>query len=601
MDSDQGLLDQLPSEEVRTIQAQLYQTLMKQTCSVQLLQKHKQYLDTDIKIVVCDDCAVGSDFELTTNDSSTPDDRIEQHVELIQAGYCTCGHITDTSKTKVYGLRLIHRAVRKDINLPLLAFLHGNNCDLNSATLKHNVTPLLIAIRENQLETVKYLIQKGANVNKSDSGAVGAVSHIAPLSLAIQLENEEIVKTLLAVKDIDVNCIDRWNQPLLVSCVRLHPEYVEMLLEAGADPNIPGTRGNSVLLYSAHIGDTELVKLLIKHGADVNKINDRKECAILPSIYRDDVTLARVLLDAGADPNYRTPEDQNSLILLASYDGSNEMIKMLIRYGGNPALSNHLAYTALHIAAWNGHTDSVKTLLEAGVPHDKQTKDLNTPLALSAHGGHLEVMKILLPLGCNVNNADKDKDTPLHYAAYNGMTGGVQLLLEYGADPDITNHINTSVLWNAVYMKHKEVVKQLLVANVEMEISSVGIDQHAQSDDVVFVYDVPRSPLFVAVENQSPEIALLLITAGYNIYKEKWLLEGDIPERDGNEKLISILKHYIQTPQRLMANCRNYFRRYFGLKVFPKVEKLDIPCSLKNYLTLKDLAEDVRKQNMDSH
>ena len=51
--------------------------------------------------MVCDECAVGSDFELTTNDSSTPDDRIEQHVELIQAGYCTCGHITDTSKTKV--------------------------------------------------------------------------------------------------------------------------------------------------------------------------------------------------------------------------------------------------------------------------------------------------------------------------------------------------------------------------------------------------------------------------------------------------------------------------------------------------------------------
>ena len=36
--------------EVRTVQALLYQRLMEQTCSVELLQKHKQYLDADIKI-----------------------------------------------------------------------------------------------------------------------------------------------------------------------------------------------------------------------------------------------------------------------------------------------------------------------------------------------------------------------------------------------------------------------------------------------------------------------------------------------------------------------------------------------------------------------
>ena len=316
--------------------------------------------------------------------------------------------------------------------------------------------------------------------------------------------------------------------------------------------------------------------------------------------FSDDITLARVLLDAGADPNYRTVEEQNSLIMLASYDGSNDMINLLIRYGGNPALTNHLEYSPLHIAAWNGHVKTVKTLLDAGVPHDRQTKDKNTPLALAAHGGCLDIMKILLPLGCNVNNADKDLDTPLHYSAYNGMAEGVRLLLDYGANPDIWNRINTTVLWNAVYMSHKEVVKQLLVANVEMEIPSVGIDQHSQSDEVVYVFDTPRSPLYIAVSNQSPEIALLLITAGYNIHKEKWLLEGDIPDREENEKLISILLKYLQTPQRLVATCRNYFRRYFGLKIFQKVAQLDIPGSLKNYLTLKDLAEDLKKQDEET-
>ena len=111
-------------------------------------------------------------------------------------------------------------------------YLHSVGCDLNVPTLNYSYTPILVAIRENQIETVKFLVQKGAEVNKGDNASGEAISNIAPLALAVQLENEEIVQTLLKVEDIDVNCKDRWNQPLLVSCVRLHPEYVEMLLQA---------------------------------------------------------------------------------------------------------------------------------------------------------------------------------------------------------------------------------------------------------------------------------------------------------------------------------------------------------------------------------
>ena len=39
--------------EVRGVQALLYQRLMRQTCTVDLLQTHKQYLDVDIKIGEC--------------------------------------------------------------------------------------------------------------------------------------------------------------------------------------------------------------------------------------------------------------------------------------------------------------------------------------------------------------------------------------------------------------------------------------------------------------------------------------------------------------------------------------------------------------------
>ena len=260
---------------------------------------------------------------------------------------------------------------------------------------------------------------------------------------------------------------------------------------------------------------------------------------------------------------------------------------------------NYRSYSPLHIASLFGKTDCVKALLEAGASHDDQPIDKNTPLALAVNGGHLDVMKLLLPLGCDVNNADKDFDTPLHYAAYNGMVEGVNLLIEYGANPDVCNRVNTSVLWNAVFRNHTDVVYQLLIENVRMEISSRGRDP-APSDVDVYFYGLPKSPLYVAVDKKCRDIVQLLISAGYNIQKETWLLEGDIPKNHENEELLSILMDHIQTPDRLLTICRNTIRQYLGRNVCKKIERLDIPQHLKNCLALKGLLDDIKATVRDN-
>ena len=138
---------------------------------------------------------------------------------------------------------------------------------------------------------------------------------------------------------------------------------------------------------------------------------------------------------------------------------------------------------------------------------DRHTEDKNTPLAFAAYGGHLETMKVFLPLGCNVNNLDKDEDTPMHYASYNGMKEGVKLLIQHGANPDARNCVNASPLWNAVYKGHSDLVLELLQANVEMEVDSAGREPWPFESDMNY-YDVPRSPLYVAVEHDCKIIVM---------------------------------------------------------------------------------------------
>ena len=158
--------------------------------------------------------------------------------------------------------------------------------------------------------------------------------------------------------------------------------------------------------------------------------------------------------------------------------------------------------------------------------------------------------------------------------------------------------MNASALWNAVYNEHIEVVKQLLLVNVKMEMCSTGRDPSPSDDDIYF-YDVPRSPLYVALDNERQDIAMLLIEAGYNVQKETWLIERDLPEEA--ERLGRVLAEYCQNPCSLMLLCRNKIRSHLGCcrNIFEKVDQLDIPLRLKEFLTLKYL-DSKREHNGNS-
>ena len=171
---------------------------------------------------------------------------------------------------QLVGFRLIHRMVAKDKNVPFLEVLHELNCGMNVCTLYFKDTPILIAITQNRIETINFLVQHGADVNGND----GSLNHIAPLFLAMQLNLKHVVQILLSSENIDVNarCTSmNAKDPLLSKFISIAPACVELLLEAGADPNIVDDQNATPLTWCAYCRNGELIKLLIRYGADVNK------------------------------------------------------------------------------------------------------------------------------------------------------------------------------------------------------------------------------------------------------------------------------------------------------------------------------------------
>jgi ankyrin repeat protein len=148
-----------------------------------------------------------------------------------------------------------------------------------------------------RIETVKLLIEAGADLNSLDSGGT------TPLSEAMSRNNLDIAEILLkAGANIHQRLrFDRdrmqWGDTVLMQTISYSPKSgtgyvvykdtkpIELLLRFGANPNDRNEdmyrddleahggwdwRGYSALTYSAKRGMFNVVKLLLEHGADVN-------------------------------------------------------------------------------------------------------------------------------------------------------------------------------------------------------------------------------------------------------------------------------------------------------------------------------------------
>jgi ankyrin repeat protein len=104
--------------------------------------------------------------------------------------------------------------------------------------------------------------------------------------------------------------VDGWDldhdaTPLLMAVFRGQRETMRILLEAGADPNVRGSEGDSPLRWCVEQGDREMVELLLHHGAaeTINEVGaPRGRTALGLAAERLDVPMIELLINAGADP-----------------------------------------------------------------------------------------------------------------------------------------------------------------------------------------------------------------------------------------------------------------------------------------------------------
>lgn len=258
-------------------------------------------------------------------------------------------------------------------------------------------------------------------------------------------------------------------------------EIIQILLDYGADPNLPeeGIAPNGHALYTAvNKQHFEAARLLLEHGAYPNPEVESSADALSRAIAHSNQPLIDLLCSYGAargvhllayDGDLRTaaavfaanPELANDPEALANAagEGHQSFVRLMLKYhprlpcevsfpswlacgknrqinqmlfdhGMNPSQADWMGATVLHQLARKGDIDLAEQFLDQGANIHARDDDLrSTPLGWAAKHGQANMVKFLLKRGAiKVHPDDPEWATPIAWATRRQSAEVIELL-----------------------------------------------------------------------------------------------------------------------------------------------------------------------------
>lgn len=327
-------------------------------------------------------------------------------------------------------------ARRADGQTPLLLSVHGDYWYSKWVRARDRVPP-----PGDRWEATRYLLARGAEYT---------------LSVACVLGDIERVRQILRESPQDARRLDSCHaNPLTYAAVEGHTPIVRLLLDSGADPNLPEARSpRGRALFAAAAGNhLETARVLLEAGADPNAGEDSSGVCLTIVVHNHPTghqAMQQLLREHGAvTPAYAMTVDQlKETLRTGARDvlyqdqfahellgrGDAELFELFIEHHADAV--PHLVPTDI----WGGNLPDaalVQRLLDCGLDPNRANWIGRTFLHVAAEKGAVAVAQVLLEAGADLEAVELDGgSTPLGCAVGKGQTEMVRFLLERGADPD---------------------------------------------------------------------------------------------------------------------------------------------------------------------
>ncbi|KAF2962645.1 hypothetical protein GQX73_g10928 [Xylaria multiplex] len=408
--------------------------------------------------------------------------------------------LTEYGKAINEGRTALHYATANG-HIPIVKLLLSYGAAVDPQD-KDGITPLILAAEAGATETLKLLLDRGANA-------------------CLQLPDEHTILSRVAEMSNDST---------------QHVDIVDVLLgRTNVDPNAIGKDDLTALQWAVHTGKVEITRALLGHQTVDRGATGRWHWNPLHTLASSKGSLkrnstrkiAQLLIMAGTNP-LEGDVDSWLPIHIASVRGNIPLLSLL--WEQNPEsleVTTDDGRTVLHFSIRS--TETIKWLLEHEADKNAADDTGHTPLVRAAIVGNTAAINLLLKYECDVGPVGVNQRTALHFAASEGkIDAGRELLNKHIEILSIKDAAGCSALHEAICSGSDKFASMLLN---EFYPKIEGASRRNDLDAVI-----PRhkeTPLISAVKCNQEEVVRQLLALG---------AEAESRDIAGNTALLSAVE-----------------------------------------------------------
>jgi ankyrin repeat protein len=258
---------------------------------------------------------------------------------------------------KIYDYPLFRLIESDDVETLKLMVQQG--ADVNAIPKWYSDTPLIYAARKGKMNATKFLIQQGADIDARDKKGLTALDY------ARNEGHDEVVQILIQAGGQSTPLAREMESPLFSDEVLINPDRLRKLLRHGADLKARNKYGWTPLLNAMNGRVySNAAKIMIEFGSDVNDPGDMANpCPpVVMATEFAHFELVKMLVSKGADVNAARSYDGRTSLILAASENNLEIVKYLLAHGARTDIKDRMNKSAEDLARESGYTDIVNAL-----------------------------------------------------------------------------------------------------------------------------------------------------------------------------------------------------------------------------------------------